>query len=493
MLIKKGINSGVVGQPQSTTAVWLLGLTLMALLLRVIGLNSGLWLDEFYSVVNQFRLSPIELFTTYVGDNQHPLYALLASICVSVFGEAPWVVRLPALVFGVATIPALYCLGCRVGSHKEAVFSAALLAVSYHHIWFSQNARAYSAIALAAILCTDRFLCLLDSRRHKDVWLYAVIVALGCYAHLTMVFIVIGQFLVSLLWFFFLRDTDVRRQSWQLPLAAFVLSGILTLLLYAPIFTQVVDYFINKPSGMEELSTHSWALSEALRSLKVGLGGGVILVVGFWMAILGLGSFYKTNKIALGIFICSILVTFFIAFFARGTMYPRFFFFLAGFFILIGARGVVVTMTLCAQLVFRSEQQQKYTEWLSITAMLVIISVSAFSMMHNYKYPKMDFEGAKHWAEAQAGPNDSIVTAGVAAWPYQVYFGVDWPEMKLAEDIERVRKQSGRIWMVYTFGRYMKKSAPEIYTVVDQECSEKKRFRGTLGGGDMIVCRLEVS
>ncbi|MBL4743049.1 MAG: glycosyltransferase family 39 protein [Cycloclasticus sp.] len=464
----------------------------MALLFRVIGLNSGLWLDEIYSVVNQFRLSPVELFTTYVGDNQHPLYAVLASISVAALGEQPWVVRLPALIFGVASIPALYSLGRRVSSHNEALLAAALLAVSYHHVWFSQNARGYSAIALAAILCTDRFLCLLANQRKLDVGLYALIVALGCYAHLTMVFIVIGQFLVFLLWLLYLRDDVVHRQRWQLPLAAFVFSGLLTLLLYAPIFTQVVDYFVNKPSGMEELSTHSWALGEALRSLKIGWGGGAVLLGGGLMALVGTASFYKSNKIALGIFVCSVAVTFLVAFFARGTMYPRFFFFLAGFFILIGVRGVMVTVTFCAKFLFRSEKQQAYVRWLPIAAMLVVVSVSASSMVRNYKYPKMDFEGAKHWVEMQATPNDVIVTAGVAAWPYQIYYGVDWPEMKVANDIAHIRKHSDQLWMVYTFGRYMKKGSPEIYALIERECSEKKRFRGTLGGGDIVVCRFEL-
>ena len=209
--------------PWFTEGTWLLGLTLLALVLRVIGLNSGLWLDEIYSVVNQFRLSPDELFVTYVSDNQHPLYAILASISISIFGEHAWAIRLPAMLFGVASIPALYLLGSRVGNRHEALLAASLLAVSYHHIWFSQNARGYSAIALAAILCTDRLLCLLRDHKQRDVWLFGIIAALGCYAHLTMVFLVVGQFIVFVLWLLFLRDPGVRKVSWQQPLLAFFL------------------------------------------------------------------------------------------------------------------------------------------------------------------------------------------------------------------------------------------------------------------------------
>ncbi|HAI96701.1 MAG: hypothetical protein CL866_00075 [Cycloclasticus sp.] len=470
---------------------WILGLTLMALLLRLIGSNSGLWLDEIYSVVNQFRFSPLQLLVTYVGDNQHPLYALLASVSISVFGEQPWVVRFPAIIFGVASIPAIYSLGRRVGDDKEALLAAALLAVSYHHVWFSQNARGYSAIALAAILCTDRFLNLISKKRQSDVFLFAIIVALGCYAHLTMVFIVIGQFLAFLLWLLLLRDNDARMNSWQLPIQAFVLSGLLTMAFYMPILSQVVDYFVNKPSGMEELSTHAWALAEALRSLEIGFGGGTFLLAGGLITLVGVGSFYKRNKLALAIFISSILVTFLVAFFARGTMYPRFFFFLAGFFILIGVRGVMVTTSFCAKFFFPRNQHHKVVQQLPLLVMLVIILVSAFSMLRNYQYPKMNFEGAIEWLETEVGQSGIIVTAGVAAWPYRVYYGVDWPEVKTAEDIDRLKSPDSQLWMVYTFRRYMQQSAPEVSAIIERSCTEQKRFHGTLGGGDIVVCRLD--
>lgn len=491
--IDSGQFSGDTSKPFFNYGKWLFGLTLLALVLRVIGLNSGLWLDEIYSVVNQFRLPPNQLFITYISDNQHPLYALFASMSVSIFGEHPWVIRLPAMIFGVASVPALYLLGTRVASRQEALFAAALLTVSYHHIWFSQNARGYSAIALTAILCTDRLLCLLSDRQHRDIWLYGIIAALGCYAHLTMVFIVVAQFIVFLLWLCFLREPGVRKVSWQKPMMAFVLSGFLTLLLYAPILMQVIDYFVNQTSDMVGLSTHAWALAEAFRSLSMGLGGSVIVLAAGMVTLVGLGSYYQSNKMALSIFICSIVVTFLVAFLARGTMYPRFFFFLVGFLILIGVRGVMVTVRFCSVWLFRREEQKNYANRLASAAMIVVLCISAVSMVRNYLYPKMDFEGARQWVESQAEPGDAIVTAGAAAFPYRDFYGVNWPEMKVLSDFDNVKTQTGQIWIVFTFRRYMKMSAPEIYTVVDRECSEGKHFHGTLGGGDMIVCRLPLS
>ena len=408
---------------------------------------------------------------------------------MSVLGEHPWVIRLPAILFGVATIPALYFLACRVASRREALFGAALLTVSYHHVWFSQNARGYTAIALSAILCSHLFLSLLENRRNRDIGLYAVIAALGCYAHLTMVFIVVAHFLVLAVWLLF-KGKQVRQEDWIGPMAAFVLSAVFTLLLYAPILPQVIDYFVNQSSGMQNLSTHSWALSEAFRSLSSGFGSAFVVIGGLAMLLVGAASFFHSNKVILGIFAASILVTFLVAFFARGTMYPRFFFFLLGFFILFGVRGVFATAGLFSSLLFGPENRSRYGALFGALAMMLVITVSAFSMLRNYQYPKMDFEGAKDWVESHASDEDVIVTTGVAAWAYANYYQVEWPEMKVAADVERAAQDARHTWIVFSFGRYLKESAPEVYEIVDGGCESEKRFPGTLGGGDVVVCQL---
>ena len=67
-------------------------------------------------------------------------------IAGAIFGDGPAALRLPAVLFGVASIAALYLFARRVTTVREALVAAALMTVSYHHIWFSQNARGYSAL-----------------------------------------------------------------------------------------------------------------------------------------------------------------------------------------------------------------------------------------------------------------------------------------------------------------------------------------------------------
>ena len=123
---------------------WIIGgLMLLGTVLRIIELNNGLWFDEIATLVEYVR-KPLPEIVSHYSRNNHLLYSVLAYATLNVFGEYPWTLRLPAVVFGVACIPALYALGTVVTSRLEALLAAGLLAVSYHHIWFSQNARGYT-------------------------------------------------------------------------------------------------------------------------------------------------------------------------------------------------------------------------------------------------------------------------------------------------------------------------------------------------------------
>src|ERR1035441_9047276 len=91
--------------------VWLMALTALALGLRVIEVNRGPWWDEIYSLVITVRRPLAQIVTVFPGDTQHPLYSILARLSVLAFGEHVWSLRLPAVVFGAASIPVLFALG----------------------------------------------------------------------------------------------------------------------------------------------------------------------------------------------------------------------------------------------------------------------------------------------------------------------------------------------------------------------------------------------
>src|ERR1700677_4594065 len=85
--------------------LWLTILTILALVLRLIALDRGIWLDEVYFLLMTVRHPLSQIVTVFPGDTQHPLYSVLARLSIDAFGEHVWSLRLPAVIFGAASVP----------------------------------------------------------------------------------------------------------------------------------------------------------------------------------------------------------------------------------------------------------------------------------------------------------------------------------------------------------------------------------------------------
>ncbi len=231
---------------------------------QLIGLNRDLWLDEVYTLILTVRRPLWEILTLFPGDNQHMFYSVLARISVVLFGEHPWTVRLPSVVFGVGAVPALYFLARELTTRREALLAATLLTVSYHHVWFSQNARGYTGLLFWTLLCTTYLLRGLSSAKRSNWMAYAVTAALGTYTHLTMVFVVASHAAIcAWLLLFPPKNEKYRVADWKLPAMGMTLAAVFTLVLYSPVVLQVQQFF-SRPSKLEGISTPAWAFWETL-------------------------------------------------------------------------------------------------------------------------------------------------------------------------------------------------------------------------------------
>ena len=124
------------------------------------------------------------------------LYSLLAHTSIRLFGEQAWALRLPAALFGVASIPALYFFGRLVTSNREALYASALMTVNYQHVWFSQNARGYTGMLFWTLLTSIFLIRCANNGNSRDWILYGLTAALGIYTDLMMACVVAGHLLL---------------------------------------------------------------------------------------------------------------------------------------------------------------------------------------------------------------------------------------------------------------------------------------------------------
>jgi len=490
-------NRGIsVEEKPATQVPWiaLAALTTLAAVLRIIGLNSGLWLDEILTLLQTVRRPIWMILTAFPSETQHPLFTVLARISVVTFGEHPWSLRLPAMLFGVAAVPALYFFARELTSQREALLGAGLMAVSYHGVWFSQDARGYTGLLFFAILCSVFLLRGLRKPSWSNWLRYAITAALGAYTHLTMVFVVASHAAICLwLLLFQPKRGDFKVSDWKKPGAGVALAGLFTLLLYSPILLQVHQVF-SKRSHMGEVSTPAWAFWEALRGLRIGFGAGAgVVVVGIFFAV-GLWSYWRQSGVAAAVFILSGFFTAAGSVLARGTMYPRLYFYLLGFGILILVRGAMRLGAMAADgLSGKADGEQRTRKELAWGTALtaVILVLSAASLLRNYQYPKQDFGGAMQFVEQQRGANEPVVTAGSIGDVYREYYGQPWTQVQTPADLDVVRKQGHDVWLLYMFPMYLDSSAPALMSEIRRDCPTMKVFKGTLGGGDVFVCKVQ--
>jgi hypothetical protein len=467
---------------------WLAAILVTATVLRLYNLGEGLWFDEIVTYVRYTVLTPGEVITTYDFQNQHVLYTLLAKLSLSLFGESSAALRLPAALFGVASIAALFLLGVRAVGPREGLLAAALLTFSYHHVWFSQNARGYIGLLFWTLLSSWLLLRALDVSRPGRWLAYALSVTLGMYTHLTMLFVVAGHFAI-----YAVRVVRSADSSWPYRLTGllygFLPAGLLSVELYAWVLPQMFGSSgtLTESGAVEQWKDPVWAALELLRGLEVGfaslvVGTGAFMVFGF-----GCWWLWRSSRVVLALLFVPVAVCAAVAFAQGHHLWPRLFFFAIGFGALTLISGALAIGELGARLTGGDRRQAA----LAGTLLCLIGIAFSASMVPRAWAPKQDFRGALEFVERMHRPGDEVVTAGLAILPYQQYFGVPWRPVETLDALDGVRGRAERTWLVYTLPFELRALHPELMAAIERDFEVIEQFHGTLGGGTVFVSRYD--
>jgi uncharacterized membrane protein len=476
-------------QAESIAASWLVlpALFIVATALRLYRLDDGLWWDEIFMYVKFVKMPLAQLLTTYESENQHFLYILLARASIWIFGDSVWSLRFPAVLFGVASIWALYLLGRQVSGAREGLLAAALLTFSYHHIWFSQNARGYIGLLFWTILASWFFLRATGDARPKWWLLYAAAAALGVYTHMMMLFVVAGHFITYIL---LLRaqhrlvGTD-RRAGFFL---GFCLAGMLTLLLYALVLPQVTNYMLAIKSPVMLWKSPLWTFSEFARAMQIGFAGSIVAGVALLIFGAGFLSYLRTNPTVIYLLIIPALICVVVVTGVRHHLWPRYFIFTMGFATLVIVRGAMLAGSMVTRLL-KLQAEKSVPIGTVLCAGLILVSATSVPSVYG---PKQDYLGALAFVETNKEPGDVVVTAGYAYFPYQKLYHRDWQSVQSLETLNTVRSNAKRTWLLYIHAPQLETGYPEIMATIRQDFKVVNQFPGTLGGGTIFVCRSDI-
>lgn len=467
----------------------LVALTIVAAALRFYGLNSELWYDEIKTVLDSVRPPLGSILTVFPSNNDHKLYSVLAHLSVGLFGEAPWSLRLPSALFAVATIPMLYVFSKQSAGRLEALLAAALLAVSYHHVWYAQSARGYTMLLFFTLATSFLLIKALKTPSARTYALYAAMAALGCYTHLTMVYVIFSQGMIAGASILFSQEEKFALKPFYLPAFGFVLAGLITIFLYLPLFADVATFFEEKKvEPAKQVATTGWAIAETLRGLNVGfagIGGGVIAAA---LLAVGLISYLRQSLTLSALFVLPAPVIVAAAVLLQRPMFPRFFFVLAGFALIVAVRGAFVIGRQIAKIAPPPRFLGAPENGWGVFITLVLVAVSIAALPAQYALPKQNFTGAIAYLEREAAPGEKIfLIGGSSGMPLVDYYGKKWPVLFEPPEIERAA--SAPSFVVFTFADYIRLRRPDVWTAINQRCAPGASFPGTVTGSDVVVMK----
>lgn len=492
--------------------VMLAALLAAAFLLRLPNLGQGLWFDEIETLISYAREPLARILTTFHSRNQHMLYSLLAHASLVTFGESAWALRLPAMLLGVASLWAVYHLARLLTRQEEAVFAIALLTVSYHHVWFSQNARGYTALMLCTVVASTilvRLLAAVDNRV-AAAWGYGAVMALGIFTHATAVFVVIAHALIWAACWWRARSRPAPSAVW-LPLLGFVLAATLSLLLYARVLPQLVravvpkralimrselaatkapvaprieappTYIPDRAQGADRMLRRiRWFVKETANRLAIGVAGAwVTLAFAVIACLAGLWSYARQSPALLAVLVLPGIVALTLLFLMDQILFPRFFFFVLGFVVLIVVRGIYAAV-----------------QWLvgprlrvvASSALAILCFASLFTVANAWA-PKQNYEAARDFVRAHAAADDAVVVVSVASLAYLQYLREPWQIAYSGADLQRISAAHATTWVVYTMALELVARHPDMWRELQEGYTRAAVFPATVGDGEIYVAK----
>lgn len=164
-------------------------ITALGALCRLVALRQPMRYDEASAWFGFIGQPWWTILSQYPSPNNHVFFSLLAKVTSSLAPYRPWAIRLPALLPGIAIVPATWAVGRRLGDRSTALLGAALAAGSMPLVLYSANARGHSLVVLGGL----GLVLLSDRLRVRPQWLagwlaFVVIAAFGLWTAPLMIY-----------------------------------------------------------------------------------------------------------------------------------------------------------------------------------------------------------------------------------------------------------------------------------------------------------------
>lgn len=479
--------------PSRQATISLVAITVLALALRLYRVNADLWIDEIITI-NRFAHESLGfIIGSYRTSNNHLLMSVMVKYSILLFGEHEWSVRLPALLLGTATIPAVYRISRFAMSRRASLGAALLLAVSYHHIFFSQNARGYIVYVFFAVAAAIALVNALRDDRMRDWILFGAATFFGALSLLNTVFVVASQLLVAAIAVFLVarRGGEIAPLVKRLTVVFFV-TGFLCLQVYAIVLPDafVLINYAYKHEGTGFKPTSNDFGTDVVRGITDGFGSRAIYAAIPFLFVAGAGFLVLLQRqwaVALLLVMPGVITA--ATLLARGlTFSPRFFL----LWLPLTAVTAAATIDALSQWLRSVVPARRHALATAIT--LVLALTSAWSLRRYYEIPKQPYVAVVKHLTQNRQPEDMIFTVAPSGVGIRYYSRRLSPELlPYLRDIETdsalkqemIDRGNRRIILVTTLDRGRSLERPKLTKALRELFKKDTSFAATIGNGEV--------
>lgn len=278
------------------TATLLAVVLLLGLTERVWRLSESFWFDEISALIDYAQYGPGAIVGTYFVQSNHVLHTLLSWCAITLAGgTSEPVLRLPALLCGLASIPIIALLAREIALARRApappamAIAFVLAALSPIMVLESVEARGYSMMILFSALACWQFM---RGWRTGDprAWIfYSITCALGVWSHLTFVALPISHGVIAT-WLLIRRSSATSdRRAARTAIGALLLGAITTTALLSPLLPDLLRIRSefraldgNEPSLFSREGLHLLVGLSGSWTVWFALPGLVLFLLGVW-------------------------------------------------------------------------------------------------------------------------------------------------------------------------------------------------------------------
>jgi len=466
-----------------------------ALVLRFSMSTQGLWYDEIAPMATYIVHGPGVIVGNAFTTANHPLQSLL-SWCCAPLGVEPWI-RLPSMLSGVAAVLGAWWIGraLREGAGLAASMAIAM-AILPAAVNAGSEARGYGLMIASSALSTG---LLLMALRHGGSWrwiAYAIVLALGVWAHFLTAMVGVGHAVVAL---WMLRSPHERRSA-GLILRAVCCAGLLSLALWSPCLPDLLrtrEQFAamrgDEPSllgtqgllllwqlvGMTPLPMHKAGVDE-VRAVLTGLPALVLLVIGLAACVRD-----RALRRGLALVAAGLPIAVLFAWLGGSWLYAR--------FLLFAVPGTVLLMALASRHALRvARSAPRIMSGRVIGALLTVLVIGLCIAYDLGAGPRQPIREAVAHVAAQRAPQDRVLGIGIADDVVQWYaLAFDVPVEPTGIGGERLPETLAPTHARWIVALYPNHRHPNASTARLHELGFRRRplhgFQGWLDGGEGAV------